>query len=233
MDSDKNTTRLTPLKALLGEVRLPAHLLHLAIKLPTLLKQKTGKGQPIYVLPGYLTSDRSTVILRRFLTWHGYKVYGWGLGINRGGSINLLQKIATQLKEIFSQRKERITLIGWSLGGFMAREIARDFPELIAQVITLGAPSHGGPQNTAFEKRTRTMQTQPKTSPIMTERKKRPITIPITSIYSKSDRVVAWQASRDEDNRHHVTHFEVNSSHAGLGFHPAVYKIILETLLKK
>lgn len=234
MKLENKIVRLTPLKAVLGEFRLPIHLVHLASKLPFLLRRKTGKGQPIYVLPGYLTSDRSTVILRRFLSWHGYTVYGWGLGVNRGGSIDLIQKIASQLKNIFKESGRPITLIGWSLGGFLAREVARDFPELVAQVITLGSPSLGGPEHTAFDRQQpKPAKTKSRSSAIMNQRSKIPITVPIISIYSKSDKVVAWQASCDKDKRHKVAHFEVNSSHAGLGFHPNVYKIILEALLNE
>lgn len=220
---------LTPLKALLDEARLPTHWLHLAISLPTLLKEKLGKGQPIYVLPGYLTSDRSTFVLRKFLSWHGYTVYGWGLGINRGGSVQLIQKIASELTRIFQKNQKPITLIGWSLGGFLAREVARDFPDLIEHVITLGTPHMGGPELTAFDRR-KSKNKPTQKNKLLEQRRKTPIRVPITSIYSKSDRVVAWQASHDTDKRHRVKHFEVNSSHAGLGFHPTVYKIILETL---
>ncbi len=223
--------KLTPLGALLSEWRLPVHVLHLAFSTPFLFSSRRGQQKPIYVIPGYLTSDYATFVLRRFLSAQGYDVYGWGLGTNRGGSATLFKKISERLQQIHNQKKKKITLIGWSLGGYLAREVARDHPEIIDHVITLGSPNTGEAKFTAFESRNkRDPKTTARLSKMILEREKNPIHIPITSIYSKLDRVVAWQASYDKDKRHKVNHIEVKSSHVGLGFHPTVYKSILTVL---
>lgn len=199
-------------QAIFDERNLIRHFLQLGLSLPSLLVRQSGPGGPVCVIPGYRASDRSTFVLRGFLAWHGHQVYGWGFGINRGNAVGLMPKIAELLQKNCKDKNVKTALIGWSLGGYFAREVARDFPERVSQVITLGTPNRGGLGASARA------------------REEKAIRVPITSIYSKTDRVVPWQASRDEDPRHTVRHIEVKSSHAGLGFHPIVYREILQAL---
>ena len=93
------------------------------------------------VIPGYLSSDRATRLLRHALQSAGHRVHGWGLGFNRGVRTDLLDLMEEQLVRVGGG--EPVTLIGWSLGGLYAREVAKRRPELVRQVITLGSPFSG------------------------------------------------------------------------------------------
>lgn len=104
-------------------------------------RRGVGQGRPVLVIPGFLASDYSTVVLRRTLQAAGYRAYGWGLGMNLGARADLLDRMATQLAR--AARRGPVTLIGWSLGGLYARELAKLHPDKIGKVITLGSPFSG------------------------------------------------------------------------------------------
>jgi pimeloyl-ACP methyl ester carboxylesterase len=96
------------------------------------------------VIPGFFASDRSTLGLQRALAKEGYRVTGWGLGRSFGARPDTLDRIVGQL-ETFS-RGRQVTLVGWSLGGIFAREVAKQRPDLVGRVVTLGSPFAGDPR---------------------------------------------------------------------------------------
>lgn len=100
-----------------------------------------GDGPPLLVIPGFLASDRTTLGLQRALAGAGYRVAGWGLGINRGVRADTLDRVAAQVER--HGRGRPVILVGWSLGGVYARELAKARPDLVAMVATLGAPFSG------------------------------------------------------------------------------------------
>ena len=102
-------------------------------------KAETVDGHPVIVLPGFMASKRSTAPLRKFLRKQGYNVHDWGIGRNYG-KIEYKDALLAFIDELYETHQERVSLIGWSLGGVFARELAKDRPELIRQVITLGSP---------------------------------------------------------------------------------------------
>jgi len=120
--------------------------------------------------------------------------------------------------------------VGWSLGGVLAREAARERPELVARVVTLGSPVVGGPKYTAVAGiyRQRGIDLDAVEREIAA-RERVPIRAPITAIYSRSDAVVAWQACIDRHSPN-VEHVEVETSHVGLGFCPEVYRVVARSL---
>lgn len=105
-----------------------------------------GMGQPVVVYPGYLTSDVSSIRLRRSLNAAGYAAYGWKVGQNKGARAGLFERLIAQLEAITKQHGQNATLIGWSLGGIIAREVAKLRPDLVRLVITLGSPFSGDPR---------------------------------------------------------------------------------------
>jgi pimeloyl-ACP methyl ester carboxylesterase len=182
------------------------------------------------VLPGFGAGDRSTVALRLFLNALGYRAEGWGMGINRGNVEALMPKVASRVAARSAAAGEPIHLLGWSLGGVLARESARDLPECVRSVITLGTPVVGGPRYTAaarfyaakgfdFD----TIERQ------IADRQQVPIRVPVTSFYSKSDGIVAWRAAIDPSDNP-VQHIEVTDSHLGMGFSNRVYRLVAERL---
>ncbi|MEM7052177.1 MAG: alpha/beta hydrolase [Acidobacteriota bacterium] len=209
------------------ESRVVGDALALALASPLAWTLPRGAGEPVMVLPGYLTSDRSTTPLRSFLRVLGYRVEGWGLGTNRGDVEGLLEPVNQRVLDFAERSGSPVSLIGWSLGGVLAREAARDMPTKVERVITLGTPVIGGPRYTiaarAFAKQ------QQKIEQRIAEREQVPIEVPITSIYSQGDGVVAWQACLDRSNPD-VEHLEVKGSHLGLGINPKVWGIVARRL---
>lgn len=104
-------------------------------------RRGVGEGRPVMVIPGFLAGDHSTVVLRRTLQAAGYRAYGWSLGMNLGARADLLDRMANRLDR--AARHGPVTLVGWSLGGLYARELAKQHPEKVAMVITLGSPFSG------------------------------------------------------------------------------------------
>lgn len=105
-----------------------------------------GSGRAVMVLPGYLTGDISSIRLRRSLRAAGYRAYGWELGQNRGARADTLDRLKDRLEAIHRRERQPIALVGWSLGGLFARELAKIAPEAVAMVITLGTPFSGNPR---------------------------------------------------------------------------------------
>jgi fermentation-respiration switch protein FrsA (DUF1100 family) len=127
-----------------------------------------------------------------------------------------------------------VRVIGWSLGGYLAREAARERPDLVERVITLGAPVVGGPTYTASAPmyRRRGYDLDEIAASVL-EREDLPIQAPIYAIYSRTDGVVSWRASIDTFDNAHVEHHEVAASHLGMISSPRVYRLIAELLAKR
>lgn len=213
------------------EGRVAAEASLLMLQLP-MLRLQLPKGQgPVMVLPGFMTDDTTTWLLRRFLTSLGYQAQPWGMGVNRGPMMALLGPMIDKLEAWHKDSGARPSLVGWSRGGTLSREIARERPDLIRSVVTLGSPVRGGVHGTSIGRLvTRdTGLTPAQLNQILRERQRRPITTPITAIYSKTDGVVSWQACIDDLNPS-VTHSVVESSHMGLGVNADVYRLVARAL---
>lgn len=90
----------------------------------------------------------STTLIRAYLQWLGHDVHGWGLGVNRGDVPTLVRLVLDRVARLARDGQRPVALIGWSLGGVLAREASRERPEIVARVITLGTPVIGGPKYT-------------------------------------------------------------------------------------
>ena len=106
-------------------------------------------GEPVMVVPGFGFGDLAMTALRRQLRKAGFTDLKWGLGTNKGDVPSLLPRLIDQLERAVAAHEQPIRLVGWSLGGYLAREAARERPDLVNQVITLGSPIKGGPKYTA------------------------------------------------------------------------------------
>jgi pimeloyl-ACP methyl ester carboxylesterase len=199
---------------------------------PALARQPRGDGGPVLVLPGFGTNDSSTALLRAYLAWLGYDARGWGLGLNRGPLPELLTRVIEVLARTHGAARRRVRLVGWSLGGVLAREAAREQPQLVERVVTFGTPVVGGPKYTvAAEVYRRQGHDLDAYEASVAARDKVPLRVPVTAIYSRADGVVAWQACIDPTNRG-VEHVEVGGAHLGLGFNPDVFRIVAERLAR-
>ena len=221
----------TPLATLL-ELRAPLDWMTLLLRAPQLLRAPRGDGRPVMLLPGYGTTESSMRPLGRYLSYLGYEVFEWGLGRNRGDVDGYVRQIGEQLQVLYDDLAGApVTLIGWSLGGVIARESARLYDPYVREVITLGTPIIGGPKYTAAAQRFADSASidLDEFEVKVHERNKIGIRHPITSIYSKTDGIVNWRASIDVYNQQ-ARNIEVRSSHFGIGANGRVWRLIADTL---
>ena len=206
----------------------------LAFAGPMLARAPRGDGHPVLVLPGFMTSDASTAVLRRFLKRLGYDAHAWELGRNLGPRAigQEGEKLVARLRAIHAATGEKVSLVGWSLGGIMARLVARRAPDAVRQVITLGSPFAGSPKASnvwrLYEAATGQRIDDEQTRRQMAEVAKAP-DLPTTAIYSRSDGVVAWQNCREQESSQ-TDNIEVRGSHCGLGVNPSVLYAVADRL---
>lgn len=212
---------------LMREARGLIELPRLLLRFPSLARQPRGNGEPILILPGYGAGDGSTMILKGYLRLLGYRARGWGLGRNRGAASESLPRLLRRLGNLSRRSKQKVAIIGWSFGGYLARELARDRPDLVRLVITLGTPVVGGPKYTAAAKsyRKRGIDIEAIAAEVEQRSRMANLEVPVVAIYSRTDSVVAWQACIDGQTPN-IEHVEVISTHLGFGFSADVYKII-------
>ena len=202
----------------------------LALNGVKLARQPRGTGHPVIVLPGFGAGDISTIPLRRYLRTLGHDARGWQLGQNRGDVAALVPVMIDRVGALAERRGRAITLVGWSLGGVIAREMARERPDIVEQVITFGSPVVGGPKYTRVGEayRARGFDLDAVEAEILA-RDAVPITVPITAIYTKGDAVVAWRACIDHVHPQ-AENIEVRSTHLGLGLHHEVFAVVAKRL---
>lgn len=203
------------------------------------LKAHTPEADPrvILVLPGFGGGDITTHQLRRFLKDKGHHAYGWDGGVNTGPGQAVFQHIKTRFNQLRAAHPGRgLTVIGHSLGGIYARELARAFPENIEQVLTLGSPFGAGlhPQSTNGLVRKAFGLINGKDNPFLknsdlARQSLQPPPVPTTSIYSRSDGVVHWQTCLNP-RQGQSENIEVRGSHCGLVLNPLAFVVIADRL---
>jgi pimeloyl-ACP methyl ester carboxylesterase len=196
---------------------------------PLLEKNVPRAAEPhsVMVIPGFLGDDRGNGPLIRFLRGLGYQAKGWGQGRNLGTSSFSEDKLTEALAELLDAGGGKVSLVGHSLGGIYAREIARMEPDIIRQVITLGSPFGQGHEEAShashFYNRLNPDEQQDRADPA-------PPPVPTTAIYTKGDGVVNWRTSRQPGKNHHVHNIRVVGSHIGLNINAAAWYWIARKL---
>jgi hypothetical protein len=193
-----------------------------------------GDGHGVMVLPGFATDDHATILLRGFLERLGYEVFPWGLGVNldhRTAGYDG-EKVASRIDRIFNATGRKVSLVGWSLGGVIAREAARRDPGAVRQVISLASPFRGNPRAN-YVGTLYTMLTGNRVNSLEAARRfalgPEPLQMPSTSIYSRRDGVTAWEncISRTDFQSENI---EVRCSHFGMVMNATVFQIIADRL---
>ncbi|HET7017039.1 MAG TPA: alpha/beta fold hydrolase [Streptosporangiaceae bacterium] len=191
-----------------------------------------GDGHGVLVFPGFLSSDVSTRTLRRFLSRLGYQVRGWNLGRNLGPTDRVVDELPRAISALAEVTGKPVSLVGWSLGGIYARELARRNPAPIRQVITLGSPfAIINPKQSrvdSFYRRRAHLHADAVRLP-SPEEIARPIEVPSTAVYSRRDGIVAWQTCTEPASELH-DNVEVRCSHLGFGVDPATLWIVADRL---
>jgi pimeloyl-ACP methyl ester carboxylesterase len=198
---------------------------------PWLDQVPAGDGHPVLVFPGLMASDVSTRPLRRFLERKGYVAYGWEHGSNLGPKEGVLEHCMERVRELRRQHGRKLSLIGWSLGGIYARELAKDFPRDIRQVITLGTPFTGHPRATNAWRLYELVTGHRIGAPEIHAPLRQPPPVPTTSIYSRTDGVVAWQCSVERRSAR-TENIEVEASHFGIGLNALAWYAIADRLVQ-
>lgn len=196
---------------------------------PWLSMAPQGDGHPVLVLPGLIASDLSTGVLRRYLRERGYYVHGWKLGRNLGLRSGVEEGMSRRLETLHQRHGRKISLVGWSLGGLYARVLAKQRPDAVRSVITLGSPFAGSPRATNAWRVYELASGQKSNDPAAHARVRGELAMPTTSIYSRSDGIVAWPTSINEPGPT-TENIEVIASHLGLGVHPAVLYAVADRL---
>lgn len=218
--------------AQLGELTLPLDLMRFGLQWPRLVTAPRGDGRPVYLIPGYGGSELSMRPLEGFLKRINYDVADWSLGRNKGSVDRDVGRFTEVAEERFADNGEQaFTLIGWSLGGIIARETARLSPHLVREVITMGTPIIGGPKYTTPGQR------YAKSANIRLDQFEREVhqrnsigfDQPLTVLYSDRDGIVGPDIAKDIYNPQ-ARNIRVDGGHMGLGFNPKVWRIIADTL---
>ncbi len=219
-------------RLLLGEVRGAIEPARLLMRAPLIATLPRGNGAHVIVLPGFGASESSTAVLQGFLRLLGYRSFAWGLGRNTGNVGRLMPRFLARIEDVAPSPDTELHLVGWSLGGYIAREAARERPGRIRSVITLGSPVVGGPKYTTAARRYQRQGLDlDELERVVDARYDRPLAVPVTAIFSKRDGVVAWEACIDRRSPG-IEHVEVHTTHIGLGFCPEVYSIIADRLAR-
>ena len=214
---------------MLLESRAPLEFAASAFAGPWLRRLPRGDGHPVIVYPGLAASDLSTVPLRRLLLDRGYIPYGWKQGRNRGPREGVFEACLAQAAEVAREHGRPDSLIGWSLGGLYAREIAKLQAATTRCVITLGSPFSGHPNDTNATRLYRAIHGQPAHEDARYAQLGDAPPVPTTSIFSRSDGIVAWHCSLNVAGPR-SENIEIPASHLGLAVNPMALYAILDRL---
>jgi len=195
--------------------------------------EPVGDGHPVVVFPGLGGAPFTTSHLRQFLTGCGFTAHCWGRGINTGPEGDFdewLAGLEADVRRWHAQGGRRVSLVGWSLGGIYARELAKRCPECVRQVITLGTPFAALRGATHAEALYRLLNgDSAQLTPRMQARLRACPPVPTTSIYSKTDGVVCWRGCIERRTPLSES-VEVGASHLGMVTHPQVLRIVVDRL---
>jgi len=199
--------------------------------LPLLSLAPKGDGHPVLVLPGLVASDTSTRPLRSFLNNRGYAVSGWRQGRNLGLRQGVQHAMVDLVRELNETHGRKVSLVGWSLGGLYARQLAKMMPDRVRSVITLGSPFAAGPKATnawrVYEMASgrRADEEDARFGGSLAETP----SVPTTAIFSRTDGICAWQGCMEKTTATSES-IEVESSHCGMGHHPAAVYAVADRL---
>jgi pimeloyl-ACP methyl ester carboxylesterase len=198
---------------------------------PLLMRAPKGDGHPVLTLPGFLASDLSMVPMRRYLKELGHDTYAWNIGRNLGGVSRTRAALRDRLAEIHSFTGRKVSVVGWSLGGVYARDLALQAPDMVRDVVTLGSPFANDIRATNATRLYEALSGEvvEDNSELRTAIAG-DLPVPATSIYSRTDGIVNWRTCllRPSDIAENI---EVHlASHVGLGVNPAALWAVADRL---
>lgn len=214
------------LSLLLGEARTPFEVAKLAVGWRFLARKNVGQGQTVLLMPGFGASSSSMTFIKRYLDSLGYKAVHWSAGFNHGEVGKLLPQVIADIKAHTDAAQAPIKLLGWSLGGYLAREAAREVQQHVSRIVTIGSPVIGGPKYTAVKALydIRGLDVESIENSTL-KRFEHPIVCPIVALYCKKDSIVSWQACIDRFSPN-VEHIEIDTPHLAMGVSKEVMNLL-------
>jgi pimeloyl-ACP methyl ester carboxylesterase len=198
---------------------------------PLLMRAPKGDGHPVLTLPGFLASDLSMAPMRRYLKELGYDAYAWKMGRNVGGISRMREGLRDRLAEIHAATGRKVSIVGWSLGGVYARDLALQAPDMVRYIVTLGTPFANDVRATNATRLYEALSREPvEDNSELRQAIAGDLPVPTTSIYSRSDGIVNWRTCilRPSDTAENI---EVHlASHTGMGVNAAALWAIADRL---
>jgi pimeloyl-ACP methyl ester carboxylesterase len=234
MDSLSTVAVQRPSLALLGAEPFRAAMEFAWHKLAKAASTPPGDGHPVVIFPGLGADGASVATLREHCRALGYEAFDWGEGFNTGPQGDLdtwLRALQGQVAELLAAHEQPATLIGWSLGGLYARELGKLMAPRLRQVITIGTPFNAEADHTNAGWLFRLLSgNSAALDPALSRRLRTPPPLRTTSIYSRTDGVVAWQTCRHDKRSKWVHDIEVDGSHIGMGWNRDVLAAVADRL---
>jgi pimeloyl-ACP methyl ester carboxylesterase len=198
---------------------------------PLLLRAPRGDGHPVLTLPGLLASDLSMAPMRRYLKELGYDAYAWQMGRNVGGVSRMRAALRDRLAEIHAATGRKVSIVGWSLGGVYARDLALQAPDMVRYVVTLGTPFANDVRATNATRLYEALSGEAvDDNPELRNAISGDLPVPTTSIYSRADGIVNWRTCTLRPSEI-AENIEVHlASHIGLGVNAAVLWALADRL---
>ncbi len=219
-----------PLLALTEAHRAMVEIVSLRFSKKALSNAPEGDGHPVMILPGFLGADGYNLALRRFLTRINYSAHGWGLGRNLGPQAGVLEALEARIRFLADRYEGKVSLVGHSLGGIFARELAREFPDLVRQVISLGSPFGEGRMTGSYPARLFAALNPKEELPIAEDGLHLAPPVPTTAIYSRGDGIVNWKTTVQVDGHEESQSIRVRGSHCGMTLNPFIWYLVAERL---
>ena len=161
---------------------------------PLLMRAPRGDSHPVLTLPGFLASDLSMAPMRRYLKELGYDTYAWKMGRNVGGVSRMRAALRDRLAEIHGATGRKVSIVGWSLGGVYARDLALQAPDMVRYVVTLGSPFANDVRATNATRLYEALTGEAaEDNPELRAAISGDLPVPTTSIYSRADGIVNWR----------------------------------------
>jgi len=189
-----------------------------------------GDGHAVMVLPGFMGGDGYNGALRRFLSKRNYGVHGWGLGRNLGPREGVLEAMSNRLEDLYDEYGGPVSLVGHSLGGIYARELARSMPDKVRQVISLGSPFGEGRMGASYPGKLFAAMNPMDELPLDQDILPIAPPVPTTAVYSHGDGVVNWQTAVQHNGHEQTQNIRVRGSHCGMTLNPTVWFLVAERL---
>jgi len=213
----------------MGEARAIPHRMRFdAIR--SLSGRAEGDGRPVIVIPGFMVHDVISVRLRRTLAAAGYDARGWGMGLNRGLRHDTMELLVGLLERVHVETGRKVVLVGWSLGGLFAREVAKLRPDMVERVVTLASPFSGDPRANNVWRIYERVAGHPVDHPPIDVRISEKPPVPTIALWTRADGLVAPHCARGEEGERDIE-IEVDCTHLDIISNPRAVSAILDALV--